>query len=118
MINKQPATAKTPEINIDTTKGKIELVGVLIPENPTVFFGELWSIIEEINKNCDYLEFDIKLDYFNTGASRYIYDLFKKLKDRPNCVVNWYYESDDEDIYESGIEFQQLSGLDFNFISI
>lgn len=111
-----PATAKTPEVNIDNQNGKIELSGVIIPENPMIFFGQLELIIEECKLSSEKLNFDFKLDYFNTGAARYLYDMFKKLKDHPKCNVNWYYEPDDEDIYESGIEFQQLSGLNFSFI--
>ncbi|HNQ68083.1 MAG TPA: DUF1987 domain-containing protein [Bacteroidales bacterium] len=116
MNNKIFSTEKTPEVNADFIKGKVELIGVLIPENPLIFFGQMESIIEECKANSDNLQLDFKLDYFNTGAARYIYDIFKKLKNHPNCIVNWYYEADDEDIYESGTEFQQLSGLKFNFI--
>ncbi|MDD3859344.1 MAG: DUF1987 domain-containing protein [Bacteroidales bacterium] len=110
------STEKTPEVNSDYKHGKIELIGVIIPENPLIFFGELEKVVEECKTNSDNLEIDFKLDYFNTGAARYIYDLLKNLKNHQNCSINWYYESDDEDIYESGIEFQQLSGLKFNFI--
>lgn len=116
MENKITATEKTPEVNADFKEGKIELIGVIIPENPIIFFEKINTIIEECKSNSAALQIDFKLDYFNTGAARYIYDQLKRLKGHQNCCINWYYEADDEDIYESGTEFQQLTGLKFNFI--
>jgi hypothetical protein len=110
------AGAKTPEVKVNSEKGQIILKGVIIPENPLIFFGELNEYIDLCFKDSNSLILDLDLEYFNTGAARYLYDIFKKLKLRTNISVFWQYESDDEDIYESGLEFQELSGLKFEFV--
>ncbi len=116
MEKKIDAGTKTPEVTINSEIGLVKLKGVIIPENPLIFFGELDGYIDLCFKDSNSLVLDLDLEYFNTGAARYLYDIFKKLKQKSNISVLWHYESDDEDIHESGLEFQELSGLKFDFI--
>ncbi len=110
------AAAKTPEVIANTITGEISIIGVIIPENPIPFFISLNELIEQCKTDSNSLIINFDLEYFNTGAARYLYEMMKKLKDYPQTTINWHYELDDEDIYESGIEFKELSGLSFNFI--
>ena len=65
--------------------------------------------------------FDINIEYMNTSASMQMFKLLKQLEE--NCmindvVVNWYYEEDDEDHYETGLLFEEkLSRMKFNYCS-
>ncbi|MDR2836236.1 MAG: DUF1987 domain-containing protein [Bacteroidales bacterium] len=112
------ATNKTPEIIINSETSEIFVKGILIPENPLEFFNKINLEIDNLlNKNSK-LILALNLQYFNTGATKYLFELFKKLKNRNNVKIIWYYESDDEDIYESGKEFQSLTNIDFEFIEM
>ncbi len=59
--------------------------------------------------------------YFNTSSSKAILDILdlieKYHKSGGNITVNWYYESDDEDIQESGEEFSEGLTVKYNLIS-
>jgi hypothetical protein len=112
-----PGTSKTPEITIKAEISEIQIKGVIIPENPQIFFTEFEDLLSNCKKSFDKLVLDFDLEYFNTGAARYLYKIFKDFKsDQIPVTVVWRYESDDEDILESGEEFQELSGLEFNFV--
>jgi len=106
----------TPLVFADTEVGTISIKGVIIPENPAIFFEELDLLINECSSATHSLSIDFDLDYFNTGAARYLYDIFKKLREFKSLTINWHYEADDEDIYESGLEFQELAHTKFTFI--
>lgn len=108
-------TQKTPGIYIDESSCLLYIAGRLIPENPEVFFEKLHTqyalFFSESKRKI--LKFD--LEYFNTGAARYLYKFFTSIKDASNLSITWVYETDDEDIFESGKEFENLTGLKFDF---
>ena len=70
----------------------------------------------------DNIEFDIKLEYFNTASSKQILDIFLILDEiflRGNSVkVNWYYSELDEDLGEAGEEYSELVEVPFELIAI
>ena len=65
---------------------------------------------------------DMKLEYFNTSSSKCILDLFKRLEkiNAPDnsVLINWYYETDDEDMEEAGEDYAAIVGLDFKILEI
>jgi hypothetical protein len=108
-------TQKTPGIYIDESQYQLVIKGRLIPENPEIFFEDLKSHFTLFYKkfNETILKFD--LEYFNTGAARYLYRFFVEIKESQDISIIWVYEADDEDILESGKEFEELTGLQFDF---
>lgn len=109
------ATNKTPKIVIDKSLGTVHLQGILIPENPIAHFEYLNPMIFDCYDASNSLTLEFDLEYFNTSSAKYLYDLLKQLKSRENIKIVWHYDSDDEDILESGQEFQNLTGLKFEF---
>ena len=65
------------------------------------------------------MEFEFKLEYFNTASSKLILDVLTKLEDVKNSgkaiTVLWYFYDDDEDMEEAGEEFSELVDLEFEF---
>ena len=65
---------------------------------------------------------DLSFMYFNTSSSKCLFDLFKTLKqlkkNGKDVEINWYYEEDDDDMMETGEDFADLLGLDFNFVEV
>jgi hypothetical protein len=55
---------------------------------------------------------DVKLEYFNTSSSKCLVEIFRKLEQLQdsgkNVLINWFYEEDDEDMQESGEDFQEI----------
>jgi len=116
-------SSKTPRIDFDGETGVLELYGRSIPENSVAFFEPLneW-LIEYSQEAKEETIIDMKLEYFNTSSSKCILDLFKKLESMngvvTNVLVNWYYETDDEDMAEAGEDYEAIVDLKFKLIEV
>jgi len=110
------AQAKTPLVEKDLELNLIRIVGVLIPENPMPFFEALYSFTEEFVQKTKKLNLHVDLEYFNTSSARYFYDYLKKVMQISELQLTWFYDSDDEDILESGQEFEELCKIKFEFV--
>lgn len=116
-------SAKTPSINFDGNTGVLELRGRAIPENSIEFFKPLNDWLDQYSTSPkDKTTVDVKLEYFNTSASKCILDFFKKLEKVNGGVtevhVNWYFETDDEDMEEAGEDYDAILGLPFSIIEV
>jgi len=116
-------TPKTPYVKLDGEQGAIEIKGRSIPENSVEFYKPLIDWIDDYANNPkDATVINIQLEYFNTSSSKCILDIFKKLellsKKGHGVQVNWYYEEDDEDMFEAGEDYQSIITLPFKMIEM
>ncbi len=101
--------------------GLIELEGISYPEDAAEFFNPIFewleSYIEQVNGNID---MNLKINYLNTSSTKCLFDIIDRMeeyyKDDNKAQVNWYYEEDDEDIKEIGLEFQEDMDLPFEVL--
>jgi hypothetical protein len=104
-----PGIIYYPEIN------KLELAGRSIPENPELIFRRLddW-ITTHFEKNKD-LDVNIQLEYINSGSSKYLYEILKRLtgfgRSGHNVLIKWLYEEDDEAMLELGEHYRDTAGI-------
>ncbi|MBL4752302.1 MAG: DUF1987 domain-containing protein [Flavobacteriales bacterium] len=117
------ATAKTPEVLFDATKGLISFKGRSIPEHTVEFYKPLHQWIDEYGQNPQaFTTIEIFVEYYNTSSSKSILDLFKRLENvhkmGHDMVVQWYYEEDDEALLESGEEYESMVDIPFELISV
>lgn len=115
------ATRVTPYIYFDPNSGVLEVRGKSSPENTIVFYQKLFEKLEEyIVFGMSDLSVNIFFEYFNTSSSKCLFDLFRKLslidQTGRKVIINWYYESWDEDMYESGEDYKDLLEVEFNLI--
>jgi uncharacterized protein YkvS len=110
------ATKSSPAVDFNTT-GQLKMEGKAIPDNAIPFFDPLLNWVE--NLNSESVVFDINLEYMNTSASMQLFSILRKLADNSSILdvtVNWYYEEDDEDHYETGLMFEErLIRIRFNY---
>jgi len=116
-------TKQTPEIDFDAISGVLKLSGRSIPENTFEFFNPVLIWLDEFSGQApDKVIAKINLEYFNTSSSKYILEILKRLKsvlkDDKDVLVEWYYEEDDEEMMETGEDYEDVSGLPFEIISI
>ncbi len=116
-------TPKTPYIRFDGEKGIIEIKGRSIPENSIEFYKPLVDWLEEYTLlEKKQTAVNIQLEYFNTSSSKCILDIFKKLevlfKKGQKVEVNWYYDEDDEDMFEAGEDYQSIINIPFKMIEM
>jgi hypothetical protein len=116
-------TTKTPSVKLNPESGVIEIKGRSIPENSIEFYRPIIEWLDEYAKNPNKnTTVNVQLEYFNTSSSKCILDIFKKLeslkKARNEVIINWYYEEDDEDMLESGEDYESIIRVPFKMIEI
>lgn len=116
-------TNKTPKIYFDANTGVMEISGRSIPENSVEFYKSALNWIDEYQNNAvQSTKFIFKLEYFNTSSSKCLLDIFRKLESLKDAgvtpKVEWYFDKDDEDMQESGEDFQEIIELPFEMIEI
>ncbi len=114
-------TAKTPTVIFEQDNGLLEIKGRSIPENSTEFFKPLMDALKSFSSNSsNTITVNFKLEYFNTSSSKCILDILKILesikKAGKTVTLNWYYEEDDEDMLESGENYQEIVNIPFNML--
>lgn len=120
MIYHKDATRTTPGIDVNLEAGSVQLYGRSSPENSTQFYSHLLDALREENVTTPKLDVEIKLEYFNTSSSKCLFDIFRQLKKIQNTGkeinIQWYYEPDDEDMFEAGEDYSELIDMEFNFV--
>jgi len=114
---------QTPEIKFNAESGVLEIMGRSIPENTFDFFNPVLSWLDEYSQNpASKTVVKVNLEYFNTSSSKYILEILKRVKnimnDGHDVLVEWYYEEDDEEMMETGEDYEDVSGLPFTLISV
>lgn len=115
------ATGSTPEIILDIEAKTLQIKGICTPENPRLFFEPIFQAMDDFQKSNEKILVEICLDYFNTGSSKCLLNLFYMISNNPtlktNSEVNWVIEDSDPDIKESGLLFEEITGLKFNYLN-
>ena len=109
-------TNSTPEIELKNNT--LSITGVCTPGDPPAFFAIFKEQVDMILNASERYDLIFHFDYFNTTTSKYLLDLFRKVKQSPNrdnLVITWIYDGDDDEIFESGKLFSDLSGVAFIF---
>ncbi|MGQ9863535.1 MAG: DUF1987 domain-containing protein [Bacteroidia bacterium] len=110
------STHKTPRVVFDPENNIFEISGRSIPEDAVGFYKPLFDWLEEYAKNpLPRTHIKFELEYFNTSSSKNILELLKVLERIHNegheILVTWYYDEDDEDMEETGQDYQALLNL-------
>ena len=119
------ATSKTPKVDFNSDSGVLEITGRSIPENSVDFYKPILEWLDDyakIAQNNKQTVFKFQLEYFNTSSSKCILDIFRKLEklytDEVNIAIKWFYEEDDEDMYESGEDFREIMDIPVELVEI
>jgi len=119
-INK---TERTPNVILDHEKGYIELRGRSLPMNSMEFFEPIHHWLVDYSKTPRKVTtVNIMLDYFDTSSSKHIYNIFNSLRtvnEKGNLItVNWHFENGDEEMEETGKDYENLFQMSFNFVKV
>src|SRR3972149_11291342 len=101
-------TTSTPAVKF-STNGRLLIEGHSLPENVLRFYDPLiaWSRLLK----AESVKIDINLEYLNSASSKKLLGLLKVLDANSSVksfMVDWHYESDDEDALESGQIFEEM----------
>jgi hypothetical protein len=124
-------TSTTPEVNFSPEDNIFLISGISSPEDVRAMYYPVieWvvafvnEIIEEKYKDYkpDYpLKFKADLVYFNSSSAKFLYDIFIELKRLIPLgipvIVEWFYDEEDIDLKEGGMDIALLAEMEFLFI--
>ena len=117
------STELTAQVTLDHTIGKIEFVGISIPEDSYEFFTPILAWIDEYIANTFEKTLVVfNINYCNTSSSMFISEILRRLrrifKEQKTIRIEWYYMPDDEDMQELGENFKRISQMDFDIIAL
>ncbi len=119
-----PETDTTPEVILNSENALFSIKGNSYPENPNEFYQPLVAnknaFIKSVQKDC--IKIEINLNYFNTSSNKFIINILRELitinNNTKTINIDWYYEEDDVDMHQRGIELSSIIKHPFNIISI
>jgi hypothetical protein len=112
----------SPNVTLDKDSGVFEITGKSLPENVNSFYDPIIGWFEEYfqTPNNETLV-SMKMDYINTASSKVLLSLFllfeKASMEGKNIKVNWFYQEDDEDMYDVGEEYSEIVNVPFEIIA-
>lgn len=117
---KVEATEFTPMVNFDKEKTPFIVAGVSRPENAHEFYEPVIDWLKDYKNNpLKVTVINFQFDYFNTSSLKYfliILSQFKDIEESGNDVrLSWYYDEEDESMFEAGKNLEELSELHFDF---
>lgn len=93
----------------------LELLGRSIPENPELIFRRLDQWITGHFEQNKALNVNVQLEYINSGSSKYLYEILKRLtgfgRSGNEVKMKWLYEEDDEAMLELGEHYRDTAGI-------
>lgn len=115
------ATPKTPKLDFNPESNTFVISGRSIPENSIEFYKPLLDWLEKyINNPKKSINFEVKLEYFNTSSSKCLVEIFRKFEKIHQAghalTIEWYYDEEDEDMQESGEDFKDIIKVPFRMI--
>lgn len=122
-VLKLEATRNTPYVFFDPNKAVLEMKGRSSPQDSIAFYDKIFKLLDNMSPEAvSTFDVNLALEYFNTSSAKCIFDLFRRLeKDKKTAekvVINWFYEADDDDMYEVGEDYGSLTQLNFNILPL
>ncbi|MCR9251299.1 MAG: DUF1987 domain-containing protein [bacterium] len=116
-------TNVTPYVYFNPENGVFEIKGRSLPDTSLHFYQPIISALDKyINEGESNITANFAFEYFNTSSSKCVFDIIKRLKTAESSgkrvVVNWCFEEIDEDMKETGEDYESIIGLQFNYIAI
>ncbi len=114
----------SPSVNFNSETGICSIEGESFLEDTLEFYEPLFEWVNQYTKEIKKpITFNFKLHYFNTSTSKCILQILYILKkyeiNNGEVVVNWYYDSNEENIddeLEEVDDFKIETGIDINLI--
>lgn len=118
-------TSHSPEVDFRFSENVLTITGEAYPENANEFFHPILTALENYLRAADSktIEFNFRLTYFNSAATKMLYSLFELLNESActsnHVVLNWCYDAEDDTILEFGEGVHDdFNALDFRPIVV
>jgi|TARA_B110000259_G_scaffold32297_1_gene35534 hypothetical protein len=118
----------TPKLDFDLDKMEFSLEGESRSEDVLTFYEPIIKWLDNFkewflkNGSSKKLEFQFKLEYYNSSSAKFIFSIFKRLKEMQvkglEITMFWFYDVSDEDLLECGEEYEKILGFKFEYIAL
>lgn len=114
------STKNAPEVIGTFSNGKVNLSisGNSFPENAPKFYSLIIDWIESVSNNS-LIEINCDINYMASSSLICFLGLLKKCESNfgtDNTVLNWNYESDDDDALKTGEDFCKIVTITINLL--
>ena len=123
-------TEDSPSVLFDISANRFVISGESRPENASKFYAPVINWLVEFEgvlywrknemEEQPLLVFVFLMDYFNSTSAKSIMDILLILKkfiaEGYPVKIEWHYDKQDEDMFETGKEFATTVGLKFDLI--
>lgn len=114
-------TNKSPSVTCVAENGFIEISGMSYAEDAFAFYEPIFNWLNDYLKIiAPVTEFNMKVKYFNTSSVKCIFDIMEVLstwsKQGHKVKINWYYDSEDEEMKDTGENFGNILGLPVSLV--
>ena len=114
-------TDDSPLVILNRETGQFEISGKSMPEDILEFYQPIQEWLNNYQSHpLEKTIFNMKMEYFNTASSKLLFHILMTLKkidqEGHDVLIRWHSPDDDEDIQESGQEYADMTGLDFEFV--
>jgi hypothetical protein len=111
----------TPKVILDKEKNIFELSGKSLPEDVIKFYQPIYDWLKQyVETPNNETIIKLKIDYFNSASHKainYMLEILAEIeKTGKKVFVKWHYLTEDEDMLETGHDFAELTGLNFEYI--
>ncbi len=115
------STFNDPGVLFDPENDIFELHGHSLPEDVKEVYEPIIAWIDKNFPQIDKkIEFNFRIDYFNTASAKIIQEIFFRFQKMNNegsdININWYYDFDDSDMRDAGKDFADLFSIPFKMI--
>lgn len=116
-------TKHEPFVHFDPELGILELMGRSVPEDSNGFYRPLLLRMNRyLKEGGKGLVCNIHLDYFNTSSARNLLEVLHVLEkiyaEGRSVMVNWVFDEEDEDLFNTGIDFSSLLHIPFSLFAM
>jgi len=120
-------TASSPKVMLDPDNNFFEISGESRPSDVDAFYNEILSWFDDYSQFLFKSQqasappvFNLDFEYFNSSSAKYILDFCKLIaamrSKGSDVTVKWHYESDDQDMLETGKEMSRISKMPFEYV--
>ncbi len=109
-----------PKIEFDDAQNRIRFEGIFIIKS---YWEEDKSMVDQIKdfiQGRDELLLDFAIFYLDSVSRKIFFELFVALKEEllkiPHLTIDWYFDEEDETIFELGDVLTGVLTIPFNFI--
>jgi len=115
-------TKKSPKVDLNPETGTAHFSGRSINSDAFIFYEDIIEWFKNNGEKFEELNVHFGFEHINTVTNKCLLQILLMIKkfeeSGRNIKVEWAYDEEDEDMYETGEELEMLSGVNFKYTKL